>query len=128
MKKVLLTILLLTSLVKGFAETQVVYFPASFPFSDEVKTFITESVKHYCSEAVKRSERINLISFQVINDEDENGVIDSTIKAILEVEYKKKSFGNDEIEIIIEDFDITNPQFPRLGLKGLKSLGGLCQD
>lgn len=128
MKKVLLAILLLTQIAKGYGETQVVYYPANFPFSDEVKTFITESVKHFCSRAIKKSERITLVSFMVKNEESEDGVIDSTISAILEVEYKQKDLGRDEIEIIVEDADITNPHFPRLSLKGLNSLGGVCKD
>ena len=128
MKKVLLAILLLTQLVKGYAETQVVYFPANFQFSDEVKTFISESVKHYCSLAVKKAERITLVSFEVRYQEVDEENVDTTIKAILEVEYKEKGLSSDEIEITVEDADINNPQFPRLSLKGLNSSGGVCQD
>ncbi|MFT6067743.1 MAG: hypothetical protein ACJAT2_001922 [Bacteriovoracaceae bacterium] len=127
MKKVLLAILLLTQIVKGYGETQVVYFPADIKLTDEVKSFINESVKHYCSTAVKRSERITLVSIEIVKGDKPNGEGDA-FKAILEVEYKLKDFGRDEIEIIVEEEDIKNPQFPRLSLKGLKSLGGVCQD
>ncbi len=127
MKKVLLAILLLTQIVKGYGETQVVYFPANIQLTDEVKSFITESVKHYCSLAVKRSERINLVSIEIVKGDASKGEEDSLL-AILEVEYKLKDLGRDKIEIIVEDADINDPQFPRLSLKGLKSLGGVCQD
>jgi hypothetical protein len=78
--------------------------------------------------AVKRSEKISLVSFQVRYDEAPSGEVETTIKAILEVEYSLKDLGRDEIEIIVEDADIKNPQFPRLSLKGLNSSGGVCQD
>lgn len=128
MKKLLLALFMIFTVAKGQAESQVVYFPASFQFSEEVKSFINESVKHFCSVAIKNSTIIKLVGFEVAYDEVEEGVVKTFIKAMLEVEYTKDGKTNDTITVIVNDADLENPQFPSLSLKGLESSGGVCRD
>lgn len=128
MKKLLLAVFLIFTVAKGQAESQVVYFPVNFQFSEEVKSFINESVKHFCSVAVKNSNLIKLIGFEVAYDEDDQGVVKTFLKALLEVEYTKDGKTNDTITVIVNDVDLENPQFPSLSLKGLESTGGVCRD
>jgi len=129
MKKLMIIFLFLGVMFKGYSESQVVYFPVDMELSEEVKIFINESVKHFCSEGILRSQEIILKSFEIISEESASGAYLTTVKALLEVKYKHKTLSSDEIELVVNNIEtFINPQFPSLSLKGLHSTGGVCRD
>ncbi len=128
MKKLLLTVVVLASMLKGYAESQVVYFPAHFKVPTEVKVFVDRIIKKACKDAISRSDIIRLVHFEVEYDEYDQGKVDTYYKISLDVDYNTNDDDSDSIDLIVEDYDINNPQFPRFYLEGLKSTGGVCRD
>ena len=128
MKKLLLTALVLASMMKGHTESQVVYFPANFKVPAEVQVSVNKIILKACKNAVTRADLIRLVNFEVEYDEYDQGKVDTYYKIALDVEYNTNDDDSDSIDLIVEDYDINNPQFPRFYLEGLKSTGGVCRD
>lgn len=128
MKSFFITLVVMSSMLSGFAESQVVYFPANFKVPAEVQVFIDRVVKESCKDAVREADSIKLVNFEIDYDEYDQGKVDTYYRISLDVRYLTNDDDSDSIDLIVEDYDINNPQFPRLYLEGLKSTGGVCRD
>lgn len=128
MKHLLITFILILSIQDSFAESQVVYFPASFKVPTEVQVFIDKVVAKNCAQILKLAEAITLVDFEVAYDEYDQGKVDTFYKVAIDVRYPGNDDNSDLINIIVEDADINNPNFPRLYLEGIKATGGVCRD
>lgn len=127
MKNLLLAVVVFASILPGFAESQVVYFPANFKVPAEVKAYVEGVVKKFCKDAIEDADAITLVNFEVEIDEYDQGKFDTYYKINLDVRYPTNDDDSDYIDMVVEDYDIDNPNFPRFYLEGLKSSGGVCR-
>ena len=128
MKKLLLAVAVMFTMFKGATESQVVYFPAHHKVPAQVQTFIDRVVKKVCKNAIRNSRLIKLVHIEKEYDEYDQGKYDIYYKISLDVEYDTNDDDGYSIDLIVEDYDIKNPQVPRFYLEGIKSTGGVCRD